>query len=342
MSSLPWLLGFSMMATAASMPFYENNPVYPAPAADGVGWDSGTPESAGLSIAWLEAGAKKLAGLPQSRSFVVAHDGRIVFERYFHGATAHDSYNVHSASKSLLGALVGIAVQRGLLHLDDRLGELLGAKFRVPADKRDVTVRHLLSMTSGIRWTEDETESRIEKTADWVQAILDLPRAAAPGKKFNYSTGNTHLLSAILTEASGMPLDVFANRFLYGPLGVTVEHWGHDPQGYRSGGYNFYVTPRELLKLGRLFLDGGSELVPASWITVSWAKAARVDDDYDYGFLWWLHSVRGRRVKKMWGYGGQFVYVVPSKALVVVLTADTRQEHDELDGDAFLGKYVLR
>src|SRR5262249_9200103 len=159
------------------------------------------PESEGLQAAVLESGAAELRKLPQALSFLVLRNGTLVFESYFNGSSPTDSNNVHSSSKSILSLLVGIAVREGFIHdVDQPIGRLLSPELSVPLLKRNITLRHLLTMSAGLEWTEDSTESTIEKKRIWTQAILDLPLAHEPGKEFNYDTGLTHLVSAVLTQ----------------------------------------------------------------------------------------------------------------------------------------------
>lgn len=325
--------------------FYEDNPTYLAPLSDGGDWPMGTPESQGLKAASLKAGAEHLASLAQPLSFLVLRNGVLVWEKYFHGSQVSHSNNIHSASKSLIGALVGIAQREGFVdHIDQSIADFLSDSFKVGAKKK-ISLRHLLTMTSGLQWTEDETEYEIEETSNWSQAMLNLPQRDPAGSKFFYSTANTHLLSTVLTETSGMDTCSFARKYLLDPLGITVEHWGRDPQGYYSGGYNVYLTPREMAKFGQLYLQEGEwkgqSLVPVEWVRASVTPSQTVDVNRKYGYLWWLVTLEGHAVYKAWGYGGQFIYLIPSLDLVVVLTADTKQEHAEMNGDEFIRKYVL-
>ena len=151
-----------------------------------------------------------------------------------------------------------------------------------PAGKKKITLRHLLTMRSGLEWTEDSTEDQVEKAPDWVQAILGRPLASAPGTAYNYSSGNTHVVSAVLQKATGMSTCQFARRYLFGPMGITAEHWGRDPRGVFSGGYNLYLTPRELAKFGLLYLHGGKwngrQLVPPDAVRAAQTRTSQVDD----------------------------------------------------------------
>jgi CubicO group peptidase (beta-lactamase class C family) len=329
--------------------FYEDNPTYTDPVDDSASWTLSTPRARGMDPDRLERASAALAGLPYSWSFLVIRHDALVFERYYHGSARNQSNNVHSASKSIWGAAIGIAVDEGLIPgvdatvastLPPRYGTVMGP------ETRTVRVRDLLTMTSGSRWDEDTTETEIERTPDWVAATLRLPRAAAPGTRFNYSTGDSHLGSAVLTAATETTACEFVHQRLLAPLGVVAEHWGRDPQGYFSGGYNFYVTPRELAKFGLLYLHGGRwhgrQLVPAEWVETSMTEQVDAGAPYGYGYDFWLRDLAGHQVAMAWGYGGQMVYIVRDLDLVVVLTTNTRDfAPDSFDGSTIVENDVL-
>jgi CubicO group peptidase (beta-lactamase class C family) len=331
-------------STAPTTHFYESNPTYSDPTLNVSDWRTGTPESQGMDSAPLVQGAKRLAKLPQPFSLLVIRNNVLVFERYFNDSQRTDANNIHSASKTLLSGLVGIAIQHGFLTgVDEELVDILSPKFSLKGKRKRITIENLLHMNAGFAWTEDDTEYDIEKTVNWVQSLLDLPLRQ---KEFNYNTGLTHLLSAVLTESSGLDTCAFAEKYLLGPMGISVKHWGIDPQGYYSGGYNVYLTARDLAKLGQMYLNGGTwkgtSLIPQEWIIESTHNGIKSDHpQYTYGYLWWLLSSEEHSIYKMWGYGGQFVYLVPDFNLVFVTTADTTAEFTELDGDDFLVRYIL-
>jgi CubicO group peptidase (beta-lactamase class C family) len=329
--------------------FYEDNPTYTDPVDDTASWTMSTPEAQGLSSARLERAASALAALPQTWSFLVIRHGALVFERYFHGSAKHHANNVHSASKSIWGAAIGIAIGDGLIpSADATLGTTLPASYVavMSPQTQAVKIRDLLTMTSGTRWTEDTTENQIQQTPDWIASILQLPRAATPGTRFNYSTGNTHIASAVLDTATRMPACEFIHRRLLAPMGIVAERWGRDPQGYFSGGYNFYATPRELAKFGLLYLgDGkwnGAQLVPASWVTASMTNQADAGAPYSYGYTFWLRNLAGHRAAMAWGFAGQMIYIIKDLDLVVVMTTNTRDQGDDtFDGASIVEDEVI-
>lgn len=239
--------------------FYENNPTYTDPVDDSASWTLSTPEAQNLDSARLEQASTTLANRPFTWSLLVIRHDALVFERYYHGSAKNQSNNVHSASKSIWGAAIGIAINQGLIpSVDATIASILPASYVsvMSTQTRTVKVHDLIKMTSGIEWSEDTTENEIQRTPDWITAILELPNAETPGSTFNYSTGDAHLSSGVLTSAVHSTACEFIHKHLLVPLGVVAEHWGRDPQGYFSGGYNLYLTPRELAKLGLLYLHG--------------------------------------------------------------------------------------
>ena len=329
--------------------FYESNPTYTDPRDDSADWSSTPPEEQGMDSAQLRAGLTELGDNASLFSALVIRHDRVVAERYYHGSSAQRSNNVHSASKSMLQALAHIAVAKGYIaSLDEPVAGYLPEYFgKASPDARKITIRHLLTMRSGLDWTEDSTESQVETAPSWVQAIIGRSLVSAPDATYNYSTGNTHVVSAVLQKATSMSLCQFAHQYLFGPMGITAEHWGRDPQGVFSGGYNVYLTPREMAKFGLLYLHdgkwGGRPIVPDSAVRAAQARTAQVDETFAYSEGWWTQTVSGRSMYFAWGHGGQFIYVVPSADIVLVTSENTSDNSDnkEIDPTAFIRDYLL-
>ena len=321
--------------------FYEDNPSYRDPAGP-LDWPAAAPSDEGIDATLLNEGIDELLAAPNALGVVVVRHGKLVAERYANGGAADRANNMHSASKSILSALVGIAIRDGYIEgVDQEVAAFLPGYFAdAGADKSGMTIGDLLTMSSGLAWQEDLTEYVIQNEPDWVGAILGRDMTGAPGETFHYSTGVTHVLSAVLTAATGSSTCEFAHRHLFGPLGMTAEHWGRDAQGISSGGYNLYLTPREMAAFGQLYLQGGNwrdvQIVPAEWVSESWTAHRIVDDTYDYGYLWWLREIMGRFVAQAWGWGGQMIYVVPDLGIVVVTTSNTADDVPVLEGSDFV------
>ena len=276
----------------------------------------------------LRAGARA-AELDPINSLVVFHRDTIVLERYYRGMRAGRAVNIKSLSKTLLSPLVAIAIRDSLIRgLDQPISDLLPRDFAWDTDslKRQVTVRHLLSMSAGLQSTSFDNYGRWVTSPNWVRFALEQPLLCAPGTCYEYSTGNTHLLSAILTRAAGTDLISWGNRVLFRELGLPLRPWDRDGQGVYLGGNNMQFTPRELVTFGRLFLNfgwlNGRQIVEPAWITESWkARHYSPWNGNGYGYLWWSRDINREAVRFAWGYGGQFLFIVPRLDLVVVVTS---------------------
>ena len=267
--------------------------------------------------------------LPRTRSLLVHWNGDLVRETYFGGTTPATRANIKSASKSVISALVGIAIQqRKIRDVHQTLGRLLPVETRgLDSVKRAISVADLLSMRAGIQSTSFDQYGSWVSSRNWVRDALRRPIVAEPGGPMIYSTGSTHLLSAILTRVTGMSTYEYARRELAGPLGIDLRPWQRDPQGIYFGGNDMYLTPRDMLKFGLLYLNGGEargrRVLTRAWIDSSYLP--RTTSPYNgnrYGFGWWTRQAHGFDVRFAWGYGGQFIFVIPDLRLVVVATSD--------------------
>ena len=286
--------------------------------------------STGLDAQLTTALLTQAAALPRLHALLVARDGTTLVERAFRGPGLDRPANIKSASKSLLSAIAGAAIARGVLTgVDQRIAPILGA--RVPADVdprvRELTVGHLLSMRTGLQSTSGPNFGAWAASADPVAYALGRSFVDQPGGRMIYSTGTSHVLSAVLTRASGRSTLELARDWLGGPLDVEVPAWPRDPQGTYIGGNDMRLSPRALLRFGEAYrLDGALEderLVPAAWVRASWRpQGVSMWTGAGYGNGWWARSSGAHDVRYAWGYGGQMVFVVPSLALTAVMTSD--------------------
>jgi CubicO group peptidase (beta-lactamase class C family) len=273
--------------------------------------------------------------LPRLHSLLVSRRGELVLERYFNGARAARPANIKSASKSIISALVGIAIERRVIPgvetpIVTWFPEL--AKDRDPA-KRTITIEDLLTMRSGLETTSNRNYGAWVQSRNWVQHALNRPLVITPGTQMEYSTGNTHLLSAVLSKAGRTSTWQFANEALATPLGFTLARWPQDPQGIYFGGNDMLLTPRQMLAFGELYLNRGRvkdrQIVPESWIARSFVPRARSYwSDQEYGYGWWMRDLGSHRAYYAWGFGGQYIFVVPSLDLVVVTTSSSTVAED--------------
>src|SRR5690606_7285377 len=237
--------------------------------------------------------------------FILFQNGEIVHQHYARGGSFEKPINIKSASKSILNALTGIALQRGdLRSLDAPISEYLPQYFaRIPNNdqRRAITVRHLLTMSSGLPSTSIHNYGKWVNSRDWIAYVLNQDLVHEPGSRMTYSTGDTHLLAAVLGNAVGMSLRAYAQRHLFDALGVQIGGWDRDPQGNYFGGNNMALSPQALLAFGRLYLEGGvhegRRVLTKDWIDTSWTPRflnSSFNTRHDYGYLWWHTRYAGR------------------------------------------------
>jgi len=324
-------------------------------------WRTDDPAEHGFDAAEL-AEVDRLAteAYPGMRSVVIVRDGYVVHEYYRQGLDAADGHDVRSVTKSVVSALVGIALADGAIEsLDATVGDLLARHLPPAADPRmaNVTLRQLLSMTSGLAGDDgsvggdDRLMDALFDSPDWVQHILGRPLVAEPGTDWAYSSATSHLLSAIVADSTGQSTLQFARDRLFGPLGIRTDDafepvlgpvidqaeldrylqapvaWPVDPQGYPFGGAFLRLPARDLAKIGYLYLNegrwNGEEIIPADYIRASTTGAEGTPNaEAGYGWQWWLDDADGHPAYFARGYGGQTIHVVPDLDLVTVTTSD--------------------
>lgn len=313
--SLLRLLFLAIMAVPLTLSANENNPTTTSP----------------LNFAGIEQAAERL---PRLHSLLIHQHGELVYEQYFNGRNASQADNMKSASKSVISALAGIALQRGDITavdqpIADYFPELSANESEAPA-KRAITIEHLLTMEAGLESTSNRNYGRWAMSDNWVEFALAQPMVGELGEDMIYSTGSTHLLSAIIERASGMSALAYARRYLTDPLGINITYWSQDPQGVYFGGNNMEMRPRDMLRFGLLYLNegewNGKQILSPEWVAQS--HTAHADSPRGqgrhYGYGWWLRDLAGMQVPLAWGYGGQLVFVVKPLDLVVVATADSQ------------------
>ena len=289
-----------------------------------------TVDTTGLDAATIDQVLEQAARLPNMRSLIVMRDGEALLEERFNDGPGLDStVNIKSASKSVISALVGIAIERGVLDGTDQsvLTELSAYAPANPDLRLErVTVGNLLSMQAGLERTSGDNYGRWVSSDNWVRYALSQPFVEEPGGRMLYSTGSTHILSAMLTEASGQSTWALAQDWLAQPLGIAIPQWERDPQGIYLGGNQMAMSPRGMARLGELYRLGGEidgvRILPAEWIELSWTPATRSPwSGESYGLGWFISEVRGHPVYYAWGYGGQMIFVLPDLEMTVVMTS---------------------
>jgi CubicO group peptidase (beta-lactamase class C family) len=264
------------------------------------------------------------------RSVVVSLDGKEIAARGYHGGSPDTATNIKSASKSIISALVGIAIDRQVLEgVDQKIAPILIRDLPDNPDPRiqNITIGNLLSMQAGLGRMSGPNYGRWVSSENWVRAALAEPFDGEPGGAMLYSTGSTHLLSAILTRASGRSTRELAREWLEPVEGFSIGAWDRDPQGIYVGGNQMAMTPRSLLAFGELYRNGGKnrageQVVSESWVTASWqVHTHSIYSGDGYGYGWFARQIGGQDVRYAWGFGGQMLYIIPALGLTVAMTS---------------------
>jgi CubicO group peptidase (beta-lactamase class C family) len=277
------------------------------------------------------AAREAAAALPRLHTLVVSHRGDVVFEYFAKGHSATRQANIKSASKSVLSTLTGIAIERGLIPAIDTPITRWFPELKKDGDtrKHEITIEDLLTMRSGLDSTSGGAYGPWVNSRNWVRYALDRPMVSEPGTSMEYSTGTSHILSAILTQATGRSTRQFANEVLGTPLGFTFAQWTRDPQGIYFGGNEMSMTPRQMIAYGELYLArgrvGDRQVVNASWVDTSCfpRTRSRFDSDRQYGYGWWIQDFGPHRACFAWGFGGQYIMVFRELDVVVAITSST-------------------
>lgn len=298
----------------------------------------------GVSIAPAlggKAGVARLMVPFNMAGLLVLHDGRIVLERYAMGFSPRQRWTSFSVAKSLTSTLVGAAVRDGLIHsiddpIDRYLPELAGSAYQ------GVTIRQVLTMTSGVRWNEDYTDPDsdvVRLFADPPPSDMDgtiaylrrLPREAAPGTKWVYKTGETNLIGVLVRRVAGRPLADYLSDKIWRPFGMARDAvWQVDDKGQEAGGCCLSIALRDYARIGQFMLEGGRaggvEVLPAGWIAAATAVQQSLGGGAGYGFQWWTNRNGTYRAV---GIFGQMVYVDPARRLVIVTSASWAKATDD-------------
>ena len=278
----------------------------------------------------LDEAVRAAAEMPRLHSLLVSWHGNLLVERYFNGARATRSANIKSASKSIISALVGIAIDRKRLSgVRQPIGPFF-PELSSPSDaaKRAITIEDLLTMRAGLESTSNRNYGAWVQSRNWVRFVLTRDLIEPPGVQMEYSTGSTHLLSAILTKATGTTTWQFAQDTLARPLGFSLAPWMRDPQGIYFGGNEMVMTPRQMLAFGELYLNKGrlddKQIIPEGWVSESLRPRTRSPrNNQGYGYGWWSREFAGYETFFAWGYGGQYIFIVPELDVVAVTTSST-------------------
>jgi CubicO group peptidase (beta-lactamase class C family) len=296
------------------------------------GWRMTAPEEQGMDskmLADMMTSIQKMSYHIDSVSIV--RNGYMVVDAYFYPFAKDQKHIIHSCTKSIMSALIGIAIDKGYIkNIDQPVVEIFSDRDILNLNdlKNSVTLENLLTMASGLKCRDSYLYGwvgiqEMMDSNDWAQYVLDLPMSEAPGEKFEYCNGVSYLLSVIIQQSTDMKTLEFANKNLFGPLGITDVGWKTSPQGIDIGWGEMWLKAHDMAKIGLLYLNkgrwGNQQVVPAAWVAQS--TRGRIDATLfdQYGYQWWVDSAGFYMAV---GYRGQFIFVVPDKNMVAVFTSD--------------------
>jgi CubicO group peptidase (beta-lactamase class C family) len=322
---------FAFLLLLANVALAGDDAATPWPTA---GWQTSTAEAQGVSSAAL-ADLVDFGGASDMDSLLVVRHGRIVVDAYYAPFRDGQPHLVNSVTKAVVATLVGVAVKEGRIpRLDQPVVDLFFEReiANLSVEKKAITLETLLDSNSGLAWTEPlsdappETMLQMARSRDWVGFVLDRPMAQPPGRAFNYDSGTWHLLSAVLAKKTGMDTLAYARQALFAPLGIGDAVWRQDPQGIRAGGFGLFLQPRDMARIGYLYLHNGqwagAQLLPPAWsehvfhASVDMGMGAAPALRYANG--WW--TIPERHAYMAVGFLRQLIIVLPDVDAVAVVT----------------------
>ena len=336
------LAAFSALAAAPGCPDPSQTPW---PTKD---WEASTPEAQGMDSAAL-AQLVDFVGIYRQDSLLIIRHGKIVVDAYYAPYAPNIRHDLRSVTKSFTGTLTAIELREGFLDsVDHPIVDLFADKHISNLDdaKKAMTVQNMLDMTSGLAWNErfyspDETVMQMYRSPDRVEFVLSQPMSDPPGARFNYDSGAPHVLSALITRKTGRDALDFARDELFKPLGISSVRWGDDDaQGVTDGESGLYLTPRDMAKLGYLYLHEGSwdgeQIIPSSWVDRVREGPVKATNGYHYANFWWSLPERDAFMAR--GRHSQLILVLPKLDVVAVITGALKDGYvpttDLIDGIA--------
>ncbi|MBU2945557.1 serine hydrolase domain-containing protein [Zobellia uliginosa] len=278
-------------------------------------------------------------------SVLLIKNNELIIEEYFKGYSVNEPHDLRSSTKSIRSILMGIAIDKGFIEsIDDPISKYLKAPIpqkNLDLKKKRITIKNLLTMSSGLDcndWDKksEGQEDKIYRQKDWLQYAIDLPMVYEPGTVSNYCSIGTVMVAEIISQASGMTIDEFADKYLFVPLKITNKRWGHtSKKEVIPSAKRLYMTPRDMAKIGQLILNNGAwngkQIISEKWVTESTTTKTQLSGN-DYAYLWWNIPFKlGERLttsKTASGNGGQYIIILPEMDLVAVFTGGAYNSKD--------------
>ena len=284
-------------------------------------------------------------------SLLIVRNGHLALEEYFYNHDRDEPHRLASATKSIASLLVGIAIDQGLIEGPDQTILSFFPTYAAKAAPgwEKVTLKHILTMSAGAEWAKADLGG-FYSSDDHFGAVFKQPITSVPGGKFGYVSPNVDLLAGVIKQASGMHADKFAEKYLFGPIGITTYRWDYGRwEGYPLMDGSLALRPRDMAKIGQLVLDRGKwqgkQIVSSRWVDESTALHMDVEGPEDYGYLWWRASApfEGRMVDGVFasGMGSQFIFILPEYNLVVVTTGGNDDNSMHLAPLKMFPAYIL-
>jgi CubicO group peptidase (beta-lactamase class C family) len=301
-------------------------------------WKVSTPAEQGLDPMLVAELYYNAANLETIYGLLVIKNSHLIAERCFNNGSVEQKARIQSATKSFTSALVGIALDQGLLSsVDQKMIDFfpeVADKITDPR-KKQITIRHLLQMRAGYPWEESHPDLwKALLSGHYPPLIEEFPLVSDPGTRFHYSNLSSNWLGIIVYRTCGMNLKAYAEEHLFTPLDVEAGEWGQDAEGHNNGSGDLHLKARDAAKFGLLYLNDGvyeeNQIVPADWVhdslqtySLNEAFVKRVGDfrDIGYGYHWWSANVGKHHVNFAWGHGGQLIVLSGEFKLVIVVTA---------------------
>ena len=308
--------------------------------------------------------AIKTKELDKTESVIIAKNGKIVYENYFSGFNAKIPHDMRSASKSISSAIVGISINKKHIKCEkDKLYKYLPQEYQYTKDslKAEITLKSLLTMSSGLDAIDFGANSNRKSTAiednyqmtkDWTKSILEAPMINQPFTHANYGSANPYLLGVVVNNVVQEPLELYIDQNIFLPLGISNYIIQTDMSGKPYFGGGMYLTPRDMLKFGQLYLNKGKwknkQILSKKWVKKSFKNYLNLENTPEkngYGYLWWHYSynINGEDIKSIEarGAGGQYIFIIPKLDIVVVITSGNYRNRKGQQPEKILEKYIL-